>query len=228
MSLGTPTQITVRDLPQKRVIEGRSVVLEPLSQAHLDQLWLACQGAEDSFTYLRYGPFASKADLSQLIADLSNRAEQPFWAVRPTVDGKASGWLSLCDIYPVDASIEIGSIWFAPHLQRSRAARETLFLLMKVAMDDLAYQRLVWRCQAENQKSHDAALRLGFTFEGTWRNAAIVDGYQRGVAWFSILADEWPPLRDALEAWLSDTNFDGAGQMRASLTQIRQDATSSD
>ena len=86
---------------------------------------------QTSFTYLRYGPFASKEALAGLIADLSAREDQPFWAIRPLNSGKAAGWLSLCDIYPVDASIEIGSIWFAPGLQRSRAAREALFMLMQ-------------------------------------------------------------------------------------------------
>jgi RimJ/RimL family protein N-acetyltransferase len=217
MSLGRATSKTPRQMPDKQRLEGQAVVLEPLSHAHLDELWTHCNGETDSFTYLRYGPFPDKAALRRLIDDLSTRADQPFWAVRPNTTGIASGWLSLCDIYPTDAAIEIGSIWFSPALQRTRAAREAMFLLMSMAMDDLGYERLVWRCQAENAKSHRAAKHLGFTFEGTWRNAAIVKGYQRGVSWFSILADEWPERRDALKAWLDDGNFDESGAVKRSL-----------
>lgn len=220
MSLGRATSKTPRSMPDKQRLEGQAMVLEPLSHAHLDELWTHCNGETYSFTYLRYGPFPDKAALRRLIDDLSTRAEQPFWAVCPKAAGIASGWLSLCDVYPADASIEIGSIWFAPALQRTRAAREAMFMLMSMAMDDLGYERLVWRCQAENAKSHRAAERLGFTFEGNWRNAAIVKGYQRGVSWFSILADEWPERRDALQTWLDDANFDEDGTARHSVGDI--------
>ncbi len=222
MNLGVPTTVTPRTMPTKNVLVGQSVRLEPLSTNHLDALWQNCESEESSFIYLRYGPFATKGELADLIAELSTRSEQPFWAALPTASGKAEGWLSLCDIYPADAAIEIGSIWFSPKLQRTRAAREAMFLLMQLAMDQLGYQRLVWRCQAENQKSHDAANRLGFVYEGTWRNAAIVDAYLRSVAWFSILADEWPAHRAALQLWLSDENFDQDGSPRRSLSEIRK------
>ncbi|MBB5515135.1 RimJ/RimL family protein N-acetyltransferase [Rubricella aquisinus] len=207
-------------MPERRPFVGRYVRLEPLSLDHLDALWDAVRGADDSFTFLKYGPFAERAELGALLGDLSTRADQPFWAVIPEGQGPC-GWASICDIYQRDAAIEIGSIWFAPALQGTRAAREALFLLMCHAMDDLGYERLVWRCQAQNAKSFRAAETLGFTHEGTWRRAAIVDGWQRDVAWFSILREEWPARRAALAAWLAPENFDATGRQHRSLRELR-------
>ena len=133
----------------------------------------------------------------------------------------ATGWLSICDVYQNDGSIEIGSIWFSPTLQGTRYGREAIFLLMCQCMDELGYERLVWRCQAQNKKSFRAAESLGFRHEGTWRNAAVVDGWQRDVAWFSILKDEWPVRRKAFSKWLSPDNFDDTGKQLKGLRELR-------
>src|SRR4051794_10490596 len=132
-------------LPQRISFTGPSVRLEPLDREHVEQLWDSVQGADPSFDYLRYGPFVTEAALHDEIAELAGRTDQPFWAVRPETTGRVQGWLSLCDIFPADGAIEIGSIWFSPALQRTRAATEAVFLLMQYAMDSLNYQRLVWR-----------------------------------------------------------------------------------
>ncbi|WP_298862919.1 GNAT family protein [uncultured Sulfitobacter sp.] len=206
--------------PKQHLIQGRSVTLEPLTQVHFDELWNATHAAPDSFDYLRYGPFEVRQSLKKLITDLSTRKDQPFWAVR-TSRGAAQGWLSICDVSQADGAFEIGSIWFSPALQGTRAAREAIFLLMCEGMDTHRYERLVWRCQAQNEKSFKAALNLGFTHEGTWRNAAVVKGWQRDVAWFSVLKSEWPLCRAAFTAWLSDDNFDGDSIQRRRLQDIR-------
>jgi RimJ/RimL family protein N-acetyltransferase len=151
--LGTPVDDTPRPLPKKIAHIGRSVRLEPLSYEHVDSLWTAAEQAEASWTYLRYGSFPSKDALAAHILDLAGRDDQPFFAVLPASSGVAEGWLSLCDIYPKDAAIEIGSIWFSPRLQGSRASTESVFLLMRHAFDDLGYRRLVWRCHAQNAPS---------------------------------------------------------------------------
>jgi RimJ/RimL family protein N-acetyltransferase len=195
------------------------VSLEPLGLKHIDELWRAAQGADASFAYLRYGPFAQQRDLQELITELAGRADQPFWAVRAKSSGVAEGWLSLCDIYPADGAIEIGSIWFSPALQRTRAATEANFLLMQYAMDQLQYQRLVWRCNALNQASMNAAARYGFTPEGTWRGSAFSKGLRCDVAWYSILAAEWPACRAAITAWLADENFDERGRAHKRLVR---------
>lgn len=206
--------------PERTTRHGNSVGLEPLDRGHLDQLWRAAEGAETSWDYLAYGPFASKGDLLERMLELAGRADQPFWAVRPKRTGLVEGWLSLCDIYPAHGAIEIGSIWFSPALQRTRAATEAIFLLMQYAMDELQYQRLVWRCFTANQPSMNAALRYGFTPEGVWRGSAFVKGRRWDHAWYSILATEWPVRRAAIGAWLADDNFDGQGRARTRLTQV--------
>ena len=200
--------------------------LDPLSQDHLADLWNAAAAAPDSFTYLRYGPFPTPEALQDLIADLTSRPHQPFWAVIDRA-GTARGWLSICDVSQEDGAFEIGSIWFSPALQGTREAREAIFLLMSLGMDTLGYERMVWRCQAQNAKSFQAALSFGFRHEGTWRNAAIVKGWQRDVAWFSILRSEWPACRAALVRWLADENFDAAGRQRTRLQDFRSTPSAS-
>jgi RimJ/RimL family protein N-acetyltransferase len=206
-------------LPERNPFQGRSVRLEPLGREHCGELWHSAQGAERTWDYLRYGPFASESELLELVIELAGRTHQPFWAVRPESSGVAQGWLSLCDIYPADGAIEIGSIWFSPALQRTRAATEAVFLLMQYAMDELRYQRLVWRCVLINQASMNAAARYGFTLEGIWRESAFAKGRRWDEAWHSILATEWPARRAAIRAWLADENFDQRGRTRTRLTQ---------
>ncbi|WGI20883.1 GNAT family protein [Amylibacter sp. IMCC11727] len=197
------------------------MTLEPLGQTHLEDLWAVVSRAPQSFTYLRYGPFDDQDALRRLIEDLSTRSDQPFWAVLGP-EGTAMGWLSMCDVYPEDGAFEIGSIWFSPELQGTRMGREAIFLLMCYGMDALEYERLVWRCQAQNEASFRAALNLGFTHEGTWRNAAVVKGWQRDIAWFSILKEDWALCRKAFEIWFLDGNFDGEGRQVETLQDIRE------
>ncbi|MBO1110573.1 GNAT family N-acetyltransferase [Bordetella petrii] len=205
--------------PERLCFVGDAALLEPLGDAHVDALWQAAQGAEASWHYLRYGPFASRDALQAQVRELAGRAHQPFWAVCPRPGMAAQGWLSLCDIYPEDSAIEIGSIWFSPALQRSRAATEAVFLLLRYAFDGLGYQRMVWRCMADNQPSAGAARRYGFRPEGVWRSAVNVKGRRGDVAWHSLLADEWPARRAAMQAWLAPGNFDAQGRPLSRLAR---------
>jgi hypothetical protein len=120
-------------------------------------------------------------------------------------------------IAPAHADIEIGNIWFSPRMQRTRAATEAMFLLMRHAMDDLGYRRLVWKCNALNAPSIAAAERLGFSFEGVFRNAVIVKGHNRDTAWFAITDSDWSAVSAAHEQWLHPENFDESGGQRTSL-----------
>jgi len=163
-----------------------------------------------------YGPFAIEEAFAAHIAGLSRNGRQPFFVVIPRASGTAAGWASFCDIAPDDAAIEIGSIWFSPVLQRTRAATEAISLMMNHAFA-LGYHRVVWRCNALNAASIRAAGRFGFTHEGTWRCDGIVKGRRRDAAWFSLLAPEWPAQRDRFKAWLDDDNFDENGVARKPL-----------
>ena len=203
--------------PERRRFEGRCVDLEPLSREHVPGLWRSARGAEGSFDFLRYGPFASERDMLDQVVELAGRADQPFWAVRPKSSRAAEGWLSLCDIFALDGAIEIGSIWFAPSLQRTRAATEAIYLLMRYAMDVLGYQRLVWRCLEANQPSMRAAARYGFVPEGRWRGSVFLKGRRWDQAWHSIVAEEWPGRSAAIAAWIADENFDDRGRALAPL-----------
>ncbi|MET4895796.1 GNAT family protein [Sphingomonadaceae bacterium jetA1] len=196
---------------------GKAVLLEPLSARHLANLWDAVQGADISWSYLKYGPFPAEDDLAQHLDRISGLEHQPFFAIVPISTGKAEGWASFCDIAPRDAAIEIGSIWFSPRLQRTRAATEAIFLMMRHAFV-LGYYRVAWRCNALNAASMRAARRFGFTYEGTWRGDGIVKGRRRDTAWYSIVAADWPARRALFESWLDDGNFDAEGVAITPLT----------
>ena len=154
------------------------------------------------------------------VAAFATQHDPMAWAVRPHSSGAVSGWLTLMEIQPANAAIEIGHIWFSPRLQRTRAATESMFLLMRHAMDDLGYRRLVWKCNALNAPSRAAAARLGFVFEGELRAHLVVKGRRRDTAFFSILAEEWEPRRARIAAWLDDANWDHVGRPRSSLAAV--------
>ncbi len=220
LPIGPEVDPTPRALPARIPHRGASVTLEPLAVRHVPELWQATQSdpEERSWAYLGYGPFAGEAAMRHHVAAFASQHDPMAWAVRPHASGAASGWLTLMEIQPANAAIEIGHIWFSPRMQRSRAATEAMFLLMRHAMDDLGYRRLVWKCNALNTPSRTAAARLGFVAEGVLRAHLVVKGRQRDTAFYSILQDEWPARRDAIAAWLDDGNWNHAGQPRRSLS----------
>ncbi len=226
LPIGPPVDPTPRPLPPRGTkLRGQYVELEPLHPRHAPDLWRAAEAGtargDASWTYLGYGPFASAAALETFIAEFAAKHDHVVWAVRPIATGVASGWLTLMSIEPANAAIELGNIWLAPVMQRTRAASEAMFLPLKLAADDLGYRRLVWKCNALNAPSRRAADRLGFTFEGEHRWAMTVKGRQRDTAWFSILAPEWPRARDAMLAWLAPENFAPDGTARRGAAEIR-------
>jgi RimJ/RimL family protein N-acetyltransferase len=220
--LGPEVDPTPRPLPARVPLAGRYVAIEPLHRRHAADLWQAAQGADESWAYLGYGPFPSEAAMARFVADFASTHDPMAWAVRPVSTGIASGWLTLLDIQPKHASIELGSIWFAPCMQRTRAATEAMYLLLRLAADDLGYRRLVWKCNALNAPSKRAAERLGFTYEGRHREHMVVKGRRRDSDWYSIIEDEWPRCRDALAAWLDPGNFAADGTALRGLAELRR------
>lgn len=221
LPIGPEVDATPRPLPARVPIRGRYVVLEPLHRRHAPELWQAAQGADESWTYLGQGPFASADAMARYVAEFAAQHDPMVWAIRPVTTGEVSGWAALMDIQPKHAAVEIGNIWFSPRLQRTRAATESIFLLLRLAADELGYRRLVWKCNALNAGSKRAAERLGFTHEGRFRSHMVVKGRQRDSDWYSIVGDEWPACRDALLAWLDPANFDAGGTARRGLAQLR-------
>jgi RimJ/RimL family protein N-acetyltransferase len=217
--VGPLVDATPRPLPARIAHKGRSVDLEPLHARHAADLWRAAQSDATgaSWAYLAYGPFADEAAMAGFVAGFATQHDPMAFAVRPHRSGTVDGWLTLMEMQPANAHIELGHIWFSPRMQRTRAATEAMFLLMRHAMDDLGYRRLTWKCNALNAPSRRAAARLGFTHEGTLRATQVVKGRRRETAWFSILDDEWPARRDAIAAWLDDSNWGADGAPKRSL-----------
>ena len=226
LPIGPIVDTTPRPLPPRgSKLHGRYVELEPLHPRHAAELFRATEAGtargDASWTYLGYGPFASVEALEKFIADFAAKFDHVVWAVRPVATGVASGWLTLMSIEPANSAIELGNIWLAPAMQRTRAATEAMFLPLKLAADDLGYRRLVWKCNALNAPSRRAADRLGFTFEGEHRAALVVKGRLRQTAWFSIIGDEWPPAREAIFGWLDPANFSADGTAKRGVAEIR-------
>ena len=221
LPLGPEVDATPRPLPARIRIAGRTVTLEPMHPRHAADLWQSAQGAEESWTYVPYGPIASEEAMRKLVGELAGTHDPMVWVARPVATGMASGWLALRDIQPRNAAIELGNVWFAPVMQRTRAATEALFLLLRLAADDLGYRRLAWKCNSLNAASRRAAERLGFCYEGRLRAHMVVKGRLRDTDWFSIVGDEWPRCRDAVLAWLEPGNFATDGTALRSLADLR-------
>ncbi len=209
--------------PARVIHEGRYARVEPLDvRLHVEELYRASHADNTSlqiWDYLSTGPFANEEAFQTYLRDCSSSADPVFFTVRDQRTGKASGMASYLNVHPKAGTIEIGHIWFSPSLQRSPAATEALYLLLRHALDALGYRRMEWKCNALNQASRRAAVRLGFSFEGIFYQHMIVKGRNRDTAWFAILDTEWPRLRANFEAWLSPDNFDEAGRQRISLSE---------
>jgi RimJ/RimL family protein N-acetyltransferase len=210
-------------VPDRTPIEGETVRLEVVDPPrHAEQLFQASAGADELWAYMAYGPFESQAVFARWLAERAASQDPLFYAVIDRAAGSARGMASYMRIEPEHRVIEIGHIWFAPMLQRTRQATEAIYLLARHAFDDLGYRRLEWKCNALNAASRRAAERFGFTFEGVFRQHMIIKGRNRDTAWFSITDGEWPLVRAGFEAWLSPENFDPENQQRKSLSAMRE------
>jgi RimJ/RimL family protein N-acetyltransferase len=221
---GTGLNWAPAQVPARTAIDGALVRLEILDpERHAASLFTASHvpGAEGLWEHLPYGPFAGQAEFTAWLEQRAASADPLFYAVVDWESMRALGMASYMRIKPDNGVIEIGHIWFAPELQRTRKATEAIFLLARTAFDDLGYRRLEWKCDSLNLPSRRAAERFGFTYEGIFRQHMIVKGRNRDTAWFSMTDGEWPVRRAAFEAWLAPENFDSAGQQRHSLADLR-------
>jgi RimJ/RimL family protein N-acetyltransferase len=218
--LGRPVEWTGAAAPAADVVlEGRGVRLEPAGPQHVDDLYAALCRADDDpiWTYLAWERPRDRDELAAIVEEGVADPGQVRYAIVPTETGRAAGFCSLMRIDPQKGSIEVGGIAFGRQLQRSRAATELQALLMRHAFDDLGYRRYEWKCDSLNAPSRRAALRLGFIWEGRFRNALVYKGRNRDTDWFSITDGEWPRVRAALDAWLDEDNFDDMGRERTRL-----------
>jgi RimJ/RimL family protein N-acetyltransferase len=206
--------------PDGVTLEGRFVRLERMDpDAHAGDLHRAYSGHDALWDYMPYGPFPSAAGYHRWAKDHASGADPFFYVLRDVATGRAGGVASYLRITPEAGSIEVGHICIAPELSRRPATTEAMFLLMDWAFSN-GYRRYEWKCNALNLPSRRAAQRLGFSYEGIFRQHVISKGRNRDTAWFAVIDKEWPALREAFAAWLAPSNFDASGRQRERLSDL--------
>lgn len=207
-------------LPTGEAMTGQYAQLEKLeADRHAALLYKAFDGHDAVWDYMPDGPFASAAQFHRWMRGATQRDDILFYAIRDKATGTYGGFASYLRMQPAAGSIEVGYIAMAPQLQRTRAATDAMYLMMKWAFE-AGYRRYEWKCDALNRPSRRAAQRLGFTYEGVFRQATVVKGRNRDTAWFAVIDSEWPALDEAFRAWLSPSNFDAGGRQHERLSDL--------
>jgi RimJ/RimL family protein N-acetyltransferase len=211
-----------RPRPSREPMTGRLCRVEPLDPArHAVQLFSAnaADATGANWTYLAYGPFDRYDDYAQWMTHACASDDPFFHAIVERDSGRAVGVASLMRIDQANGVIEIGHINFSPLLQRSSAATEAIYLMMRRVFE-LGYRRFEWKCDALNVPSRAAALRFGFSFEGVFRQHVVVKGRNRDTAWYAMIDNEWPALDAAYRRWLDPANFDADGRQLTRLGDL--------
>ncbi|KAF7116916.1 hypothetical protein CNMCM5793_005546 [Aspergillus hiratsukae] len=233
--LGPIVTLPPAKLPSQCTLIGRTVALTKLNASHAAELFPLIGGDDEGKTalwdYMADGPFSNLETFQEAIAAKAESSDPFYFAVidirqegqnQNPAEGPAVGYLSLMNIVPQHLSIEIGNVLFSPTLQRTTVATEAFYLVLKYAIEDLGFRRIEWKCNALNAPSRRAALRLGFTFEGIFRQHMVIKGRNRDTAWFSMLRDEWEGgIKGAMEDWLQESNFDESGRQKKSVEELR-------
>jgi RimJ/RimL family protein N-acetyltransferase len=219
LPIGQPVEGGPARPPERRRLQGRYVALESVDpDGHAEALWRASHDgsaeADRLWTYMSYGPFPDVGDMHGWLSGNAGSDDPLFLAV--IGPRGPCGMASFMNVDPVMRHLELGNIWYAPSTQRTEANTEVAFLMLEEAFERLGHRRVEWKCDALNERSRAAALRLGFTFEGVFRQHMVVKGHNRDTAWFAMLDHEWPTAREAFERWLAADPAD-----RPSLASIR-------
>jgi len=205
-------------------MEGRYCRVEPVDPGRdAVDLYAAYQLDKEgrNWTYLPHGPYSRFEDYLKYL-ERAAASDDPFvHCVIERSSGRAVGVASYMRIDAAAGVIEVGGINYSPLLQRTPAATEAMYMMMRRVFDELGYRRYEWKCDALNAPSRAAATRLGFQYEGLFRQATVYKGRNRDTCWCSILDREWPALKQAFERWLDPANFDAAGQQRQNLSNLR-------
>jgi len=212
----------------REVIKGNAISLFPLdASAHGADLYasFATSDPEDRlWTYMSQGPFADETAFRTWLNPQEQSTDPLFFTLVPGSSNKPEGMASFLRMDRANAVAEIGNIWFAPSLQRTRAASEAIFLMMRHVLETRSCRRLEWKCNALNGPSRRAAERFGFNFEGIFFNHMVVKGRNRDTAWYAIIEEDWPRIRTAFETWLGDGNFDEDGVQKQTLGTLTKAA----
>jgi RimJ/RimL family protein N-acetyltransferase len=200
-------------------MHGRTCEVVPLDPSHSADLHAAFDADQTGtlWTYMPVGPFKNAEDYSAWVLEAAQSKDPLFFTVIDKATGHAIGVASYLRIQPAHGVVEVGFITFSPALQRTPMATEAMYLMMKRAFDELGYRRYEWKCDASNAPSQRAAKRLGFRYDGLFKQAMVYKGRNRDTAWFSILDADWPRIKAGFEAWLDPANFDEAGRQKSAL-----------
>ena len=206
--------------PGRVTLAGRHVRIVPVdAAAHAAELYRGShgEGCEALWRYLFAGPFAGEQEFREYLEQRAASEDPLFFTILDAASGVPKGYASLLRIEPAHRVIEVGNILYLPSLQRTVGATEAMYLMARYVFEDLGYRRYEWKCDSMNEPSRCAALRLGFTFEGIFRQHMIVKGRNRDTAWYAMLDSEWPARKAAFERWLDPGNFDADGHQRNRL-----------
>jgi RimJ/RimL family protein N-acetyltransferase len=212
---------TPPSLPSREPIQGRYCRLEPIDERFAADLHAANSEDADgrTWTYLPYGPFSNETEYHRWLVATCLGTDPLFHVVVNLATNRAMGVAAYLRITPASGAIEVGHIHFSPLLQRSRVATEAMYLMMKRVFA-LGYRRYEWKCDALNAASRAAAQRLGFSYEGIFRQATVYRNRNRDTAWYAVIDEEWPALAQAFEKWLDPSNFDDRGCQRLRLSAL--------
>jgi RimJ/RimL family protein N-acetyltransferase len=219
--LGPEVDQSPARLPGLVILQGRTGTVEKLDAArHGPSLWDAVRGHDAIWTYMAYGPFADQTSFTTWLAGREQLKDPYYYAIIDRT-GRAVGAFTLLEIRPAMRVVEVGHVVFGAPLQRTPLATEAQYLLAKYAFETLGVRRYEWKCNVLNEASYNAALRLGFSYEGLFRQHMIVKGRNRDTAWFAMLDSQWPSRKAAFERWLAPDNFDASGLQRTKLAAGR-------
>lgn len=211
------------DLPKLERLEGQYVIVECLSKdkhgADLYEVY-GPNSPADMWTYLFQNPVQSQEEWSALLDQMLAAQDRFYYAIVDKESGKALGTFALMRIDRGSRVIEVGSVTYSPQLKRTRLATEAQYLLACYVFEELEYRRYEWKCDALNQPSRYAAERLGFIYEGTFRQAVVYKGRNRDTDWLAMIDKDWPAVKIRLEKWLSPDNFDENGQQIKALSDF--------
>ncbi|MEA9392533.1 GNAT family protein [Acerihabitans sp. TG2] len=211
-----------RPLPQKVVLKGDYCRLEPIDIKHSQDLFDAWHSIDDErdWTYFHIKRPITIRQCDHYIASLATSNDPLFYAVIAISTGKAVGFMALQRIDPNNGALEIGWINWSPLMKRTLCSTEAILLLLSYTLDTLQYRRCGWKCDSLHQAAINAAQRLGFQYEGTLRQTQVSKGHSRDIRWYSIIDNEWPEIRQAMQHWLSPLNLDDRGMQKRKLAEF--------